>query len=354
MSIKVAEALKKTVVMLSGDEDAGRAQGLASLLEALEMSKDDFDLETMDADGSLPTQWIGSASTIPFLAARRVVVVRHLLRFDPADAKDADFKSVPPSGLLILVADSEIAASDREQTTGRNRTKWEALVTGAKGHVEKFVSDPKQTVAQVREAIQKRGHKITEKALETLVEMTGGSYSRAMDEAEKLMLFVGEGEQIREADVRDLVVASREWSVFRLLDSIQNGAVPEALRQLRILVGNHPKTEGAAIGQVLPMVSRHFRLLWQARICIDHQVTPESAPSAVRELFPARPNLMSEAPFRQKALLAAARRVSPAQIQRCFAEVAATDARLKGQGASHSAIDTLDRMVLQLVKALGH
>ncbi len=66
--------------------------------------------------------------------------------------------------------------------------------------------------------------------------MTGGSLSRALGELEKLALFVGDAEGIREGDVQAVTVPSREWNVFRMADAIVAGDVPEALRQLRTLI----------------------------------------------------------------------------------------------------------------------
>lgn len=354
MSFKPTEALKKTLVLLSGDEDVLRSRGLQQIFEALDVQRDDFDLEFIDADSADPQSWIAAAGTAPFMAERRIVIVRHLLRMDPVKAAKVNFASLPPTALVVLIADSEIAMSDdREQKLGRDRAKWETVVKAAGGHIEKFSIDPKEVLQTVKAEFQRAEKKISDKALETLLEMTGGSYSRTMDEAEKLILFSGENVEIRESDVRDVVVPSREWNVFKLIDSVQNGALPEGLRQLRILVGNQPRSEDAAIGRILPMFSRHFRLLWQARVCVDAKCQPGSAPPAVLAMFPAKPNLASESPYRQKVLMSGAKSATLPQIQKCLETVSRTDARFKGLESSFSAIDSLDRMVLELAQNLA-
>ncbi len=70
--------------------------------------------------------------------------------------------------------------------------------------------------------------------------MTGGSLSRSIEELEKLAIYVGESDSIREEDVKVVVVPSREWNVFKLCDAIVRDNAGEAMRQLRILVESPP------------------------------------------------------------------------------------------------------------------
>jgi hypothetical protein len=70
--------------MLSGDEENPRRRSLTALMDAARPGGDDYDLETVEAESSPPHQWIASAGTTPFLAERRTVVVRHLLRVGDA------------------------------------------------------------------------------------------------------------------------------------------------------------------------------------------------------------------------------------------------------------------------------
>jgi DNA polymerase-3 subunit delta len=353
MSFKPEIVAKKSLVMLSGDEDTLRARGLAQILEHLGVQRDDFDLENMAADSSEPVQWTGSAGTAPFMAERRIVIVRHVLRYDPADVKPELFSGLPEFALLLLVADSEIALTDTaESKFSRHRTKWESIVKAAGGHTEKFTADAKDLHRMVKAEITAAGKKISDRAVETLLEMTGGSYSRAMDEAQKLVLFVGSADEIREHDVKEVAVPSRDWNVFKLIDSIASGSVPEGLRQLRILVGNRPKPEDAVLGRVMPMFSRHFRLLWQARLCIEAQCQPSSAPTQVLSMFPSKPNFAAESAYRQKLMMSSAKGVTLPQIESCLKTLSLADARLKGLEPAFSAIDTLDRMVLQLARDL--
>ena len=122
MPFSAPEALKRTIVLLSGEEHELRRRALTAILAELGPSDDDFDREEFDAGSSDYLTWMGSASTVPFLSERRVVIVRHILRQDPDDVKLPD---LPPSALLVLVADEEAGDDDKQRRfrTDRKSTR---------------------------------------------------------------------------------------------------------------------------------------------------------------------------------------------------------------------------------------
>jgi DNA polymerase-3 subunit delta len=362
VSFAAAKAITSRAVMFSGDEEALRRRALSEIL-ALATEDGDFDLQTFEADETDPQDWMASAGTAPFLSARRTIVVRHLLRLDPADtgpdSKAAleglarNLKSLPETALLVLVADEEAGDENKQRRLASIRKVWERVVKDGGGHVADFPTNVKQIRESIRQEADRLGKKISEAGAQSLAEMTGSNFSRAIEELEKLVLYVGSEANIREADIRAVVVPSREWNVYKLIDAIVDGAVPEALRQLRILVGSQMKAEEAAFSRILPTLSRQLRLMWQARLCVEAKCSPEGAPENVRRFFLDKPNLAKEPPYRQSQLMQQARRVDLPALQRCLQEVTDADAKLKGLLDSFSAIETLEQMVLQMVEVAG-
>jgi len=333
------------VVMLSGDEGALRRRALAETLAAAGIASDDIEIAHLE--GSVATnEWLGQACTAPFLSEKRVVIVRNMLRSEaPADF-GAQCASLPAYALLILVADEETGDDNRQSRLKTVRTQWEKAVTAGNGRVEKFEVSPKEVQDAIRKEAERLGKKISERCTQLLAEMTGGSLSRAIEELEKLAIYVGDADTLREEDVRNAVVPSRDWNVFKLCDAIVRDDASEAIRQLRILVESPQRAEEAAFRSILPMLSRQFRLLWQARACVEAGTSVQNAPPEVRAAFPARPNLGSEQPYRQSALLSAARGASFDKLSKCFALVADADARLKGLLPAYSGMETLESAVL--------
>ena len=346
-------ALKKSLIVLLGDEDLLRRRALDELLKAEGVQPDDFDLELMDAQTSQPRDWLGAAGTAPFLAERRTVVVRRLLAFDPEKAAGAEFGKLPASALLILVADEEGGSDDRMQKAKGGRDKWKKLVSDAQGAVLEFNTDANAAKEAVRHEVIAKGMTISERAADMLVDMTGGSQSRAFEELEKVYLYVGEGGGIGERELRAVVVPSRDWNVFKMTDAIIAGQVPEALRQLKILMGSTNKPEGATFQNLIPQLSRSLRLVWQGCVCVEAGCTPSRVTPEVLRVFPERPNLAREQPYRQSQVMSSARRTSMRAVSNALQVLSDTDTRLKGGLPSFSAVDTLERMVLEMAEAMG-
>jgi len=343
----IGKAASARVVYLTGDETALRNRALVELLQAHEIRTDDFDYESVDADSVLPEAWIGSVSTVPFMASRRVLVVRHVSRRDPK-TYPVDLARVPEQGLLILVDDDESGDDGRQSTLDRVSKRWQDLVKTAKGTILNFAPDNKRAGALVGEAAAALGKPLTPKARDLLLEMCGGSASRAMDELEKLAIFAGDSPQIRESDVTALVVPSREWSIFKLTDALLADDVGAALKQLRNLVGSSSKPEEAAHRSIIPMVARQMKLLWQARTIIEAQSSLDRLTPELRHLLPDKPNIATLSEYQSGPLMRAARNLNFKRLERAMAIVADTDARLKGALPAFSAIETLERMALEL------
>lgn len=338
------------VVMLSGDEDALRSRALRELASAATL-EDDFDIEVVDAGETAPTQWSASAGTAPFLSSRRTVIVRHLLRRDEIDT--TGWKELPETAFLVLVADDEQGDDSKQSRLGTLRNQWEKAVKAAGGHIEVFKTEPKQVVESVRQEAVRLGKKMSPKAAETLTEMCGGSLSRALEELEKLALFVGDTEQITESDVRNVAMPSREWNVFKMVDAAFGGDGGEALRQLRILVGSATKAEDAAFSRILPTIHRQLRLIWQAKIILDAKANPDDPPESVIRLFPDNPSILKQAPFVKGKAMRAARTVSFEQIAACFSILSDADSRLKGMLPYYSGMETLEQMLLRMIETLS-
>ncbi|HTQ09457.1 MAG TPA: DNA polymerase III subunit delta [Fimbriimonadaceae bacterium] len=366
MKLDPLKAYDARVVMLSGEEESLRRRSLADLL-AIATQDGDFDLQTFEADENAPIEWFASAGTAPFLSQKRTVIVRHLLRREPSTTRSggegepkasateiaARLKDLPPTSLLILVADEEGGDESKQRRLQAVRKAWEKLVKEAGGLVAEFSTNSKQLGEAIKAEAVRLGKKISDASAESLADMTGANLSRAAEELEKLAIYVGDESQIREADIRAVVVPSREWNVYKLVDAIVDGAVPEALRQLRILVGSQTRAEEAALSRILPTLSRQLRLMWQARLCVEARCSPDDPPESVRALLPGKPNIASELPYRQGRLMQQARRVDLPALRRCFESVSDADAKLKGLVDSFSPIETLEEMVLEMVQEIG-
>jgi len=301
---------------------------------------------------------MGAVTTVPFLSDRRIIVVRSLLRAGhPNEAfKDMPDRigALPEFSRLILVADDENASDSQRQTRlDTYRTAWEGEIRKSGGLVQDFKVEGKAATAQILREAERLGKKIGNRAAQLLLEMSGGSVSRATSELEKIALFVGDAPEIREADVSEVAMPSREWNVFKLVDGILEGNAGLALNQLQNLIGSATKAEGAAMGNIFPNLSRNLRLIWQARMLLDHRVSVHSIPENLKDQIAEQPSLASASEWQQQRALRAARGLQIFQLAECLEVLARTDARLKGLEPGFSTVDTLERMVLEMVEVVS-
>jgi DNA polymerase III delta subunit len=353
MPLLKPEDAAKSLIVLTGSEDSLRLKVLEELI-AEATKESDFDIEVLNASDTDPAQWIASASTVPFLAPRRTVVVRHVLRRrHPKEIFDAlgdrAFYDLPPTAQLILVCDDEPAPEPGDNTRHEQwKAAWEKRAKDAGGAVWNVKVDGKKLGEEIKAEAARRQRTISPRAVEALIEMTGGSLSRAMEEFEKLDLYVAEGQPMQEADVRSVVMPSREYNVYALVDAAMSGNAGEALKQLKTLVGTNHKTADAAFQRIFPTLGRNLRLLWQARTCIEAKCAPPNVPDRIASTFPDQPNLLKEADWSQSKQMRLAKLVSFDQLSQCFELVAKADAEIKGIEESFDVVDTLERMVLQM------
>lgn len=349
MAFSIEKALAAKVVLLSGDEDILRARALQECIRAATL-EDDFDIEFTDGGVTQPANWSASAGTSPFLSSRRCVVVRHVLRSEDQDT--TGWQSLPDSAFLVLVADDESGDDSRQGRFASARTAWEKAIEKIGGYVESFKTDPKQVVECIRDEAARFGKKMSPKSAETLAEMCGGNLSRCLEEIEKVILYVGNAEQIVESDVREAAMPSREWNVYKMVDSALAGDGGEALRQLRILVGSVAKAEDAAFQRILPTVHRQLRLIWQARFILESKADPEDLPASISNKLPQNPLWSKQPPFVRSKAMRSARNTDFRRLTACMEALSDADAKLKGMLPSFSAMETLEQMLLQMIQAM--
>ncbi len=348
----ITKAAKARFSLICGDEDLLRRRVRLALIEELGMTLEEFDQESILADQRPIREWIASASTIPFLAPYRLLVVRNVLRVSDSSQIEEAIKgllTLPETGRVILVADEELSMDDQRQQTASRA--WRSALTKAKGEVLECKVDAKSTPQLIREEAGSMGKRMSAVAAQTLAEMVGGSYSRAVAEVEKLVLYVGDADEIRESDVRAAAITSREWNVFKLADAIFECKPTAALTQLQILVGSTSKPDQFVNRNIFPLLLSQLRLLWQARSCVDAKCSPVEPPAWLIEAWPDK-NIKGESNWRQTRLMTTAKQINHHQLSACMRAIAEADARMKGLREAAGLGETLEMLVFEMIQAV--
>lgn len=336
------------MILISASENALITEALEKIFKEKEISLDDFDVKTFYGSDSRPMDWISEASLVPFCGDRRVVVVRNLLKSEEPP-KTLEFE-VPSTGLLILVADPEGGDDFKQKKQLSQLSIWSKWVKSQSGVHLEYKIDPKKTREFLKSKALQSEKKLSPKALETLVERTSGSYSEANQELQKLILYVGERIEISYQDVEAIVMPTIEWNVFKLIDAICNGHVQQVLQQIHQLKNSENSFEEHLHTKILPLLSRQFKLLWQAAVCIEQKWLITEAP---KEFFLSKPNLLEEAQWSQNKTMTMARKLTLKDIEACIIEISRLDLNLKGAFGSISAQEAIEQTALKMVNLLS-
>lgn len=334
------------LTLIYGPEGVYQRRALKAVLQEAG-GADSFDFESFQSMERSTDQWLGLAGTPPFLDAKRTVVVRNVLRADAKELKPNDIAALPDTACLVLVADEE-TVDDRQARWKAAQDQWVKAVQAAKGHLIKCEISLKDMAPALRAEAQILGKKLSLQGAMLLKEMTSDSFSRAVDELEKLSLYVGDRDEIHLEDIRAAASASHEWKVFDLVDGIVAGSPSKAMTQLSYLLESGAKAQEAAISQILPMLARQYKLLWQALICLEHRVSLGSVPPSVKEKFLQRPDFLGSSEFVQNRTINAARKLSFEQVRQSLEAICIADSQIKGVSEGYSPVDTIEMLIVRL------
>lgn len=233
--------------------------------------------------GLTPGELIQHLSTIPFLAAARVVTVQGLIvtlgsrrgvmdQWQPL----VDFLGVmPDTNHLVLLE----PAPDRDDRQALERSPlFRALRAMPGADVREFRAlrlfgrDSGNEVARwVLERAALHGVPLERTAAEAMSELLGADLWALASELDKLAQYTI-GRPITVADVRALTPAAREAGMFDLVDAAVEGRTPVALRLLRQMLEEGSETPL----QILSMIARQLRNLVRAAELVE-QRAPQPA-----------------------------------------------------------------------------
>lgn len=260
----VAEQVRRgevaPVYCLYGEEEYRRTQVLNQLLDALlPETERALNLDQIRHGESGTQSIIGSARTLPFLASRRVVLIRDIENLSKEQQEEllAYLNDPSPTSCLVLA--------------GRRldlRTRLAAAIQkrGILLRFERLAADSLRE--SLLAAAETQGARLQPDAINLLIALVGDDVRQLIYNVEKVALFVGERKEISAKDVEALVGETRVRSIFQLTDAVSGRNLDVALRCLRSLLesGEEPLA-------IIGMLARQIRLLIQAKALQEKSAT---------------------------------------------------------------------------------
>jgi DNA polymerase-3 subunit delta len=275
-----------------------RAAVLAAAGAGASFNQDVFDLKEKGLGAALAT-----ARTLPMLAKRRLVVGKAIDEVKAADLEPlVPYLEDPnPATCLLLIADKVDVRFKAFQTLKK------------RGYLHIFAPLRDQALAGwVRTEARARKLTIAADAAEALATAAGPDLGRLSQALDLLALYAGDKPISIEA-VEDLVAETRERGVFELTKAIGSGNVARSLALLTNMLRNR---EPAL--RIQFMLARHLRQVWRAKEL--------AASGAARNDIAAGVGIN---PYFLDDVLAPARRMSRASLERAFERLYAADVGLK-------------------------
>ncbi|MDO4679727.1 MAG: DNA polymerase III subunit delta [Aerococcus sp.] len=219
--------------------------------------RDDFNFTRFDMDETPLDEVIAEANTVSFFTAERLIWVKNatFLSTERAKRKEQEdslldyLKSPNPDVVLCFQVPTE-KLDNRKKVV--KTLKKEATV------VEANELSEAETTQYVKQFIFNEDVTIDRHALQLLLERTNYDLTRTMEEATKLLLYVGNAIEITAADIRQVVSPSLDDNIFHLTDYLMRQEVKPAIQLYRTLI--EEKQQPIAI---LALLESNFRLYTQ-------------------------------------------------------------------------------------------
>ena len=249
--------------LFEGAEENIKAATLSALRKAL-LPEGFEELNEAVMDAPPADAIIAACETLPFMADKRLVIVReHPALTGRAEAEEkllGYLPQVPDSTVLVFIARGKADARKKLYTTLK---KCGGVVTFAP-------LTEAELSAWVAKAFAGLGKSCAPQVASQLIFTVGTDTALLHTEIEKLSALAGDRGEITAADVQSVATRSLECTVFEMVDAVVAGQQGKAFQLLRDML-----TTGSDRLGILAMLLRQFRLMQHIKIMQFEKLSPQ-------------------------------------------------------------------------------
>ena len=243
-----------SVLLFEGEEEELK-QGALKALRSAVLPAGMEDLNEMVLEAPETDSIIAAAETLPFMADRRLIIVRDhpaLTGRGEADEKlIAYLPSFPSTALLVFYC---VGKPD-------GRKKLYSAVKKLGGVVSFDRMKGAELTRYVTEAFRSAGKECDERTAEYLIFTVGANAGLLRNEVNKIAAHAGDAPSVTADDVSALATPSTECTVFQMVDAVVFGQSRRAL-----LLARNQLLNGEDPAGLLAMLLRQYRLLQHVKI----------------------------------------------------------------------------------------
>lgn len=300
-----------------------RAQELVD--ELLDVEQRMTALLSVNGDEAVVSDVLDELRTVPFLADKRVVLVKNADGFVSKNREILEryFEKPVGTGVLVLA----VASWDARTRLAKMLPKVGSLIA---------MEQPKKwelPAHLMQYAATKHKIKLNRDAAEMLVELIGEELAQLYNELEKLILFARDEKVIRVDHVESLTGHHRIYDAFEVIDATIGGNAGQAITRLRNMFEQDKSAEYSVVGAF----AFHLRRMFQARALLDKRINPAEIAKQLRIWY------------NKDRFFAQLQRTTLSQIATFLEELAAVDHATK-TGQTQAAV-AIEQLVLKLAIA---
>ncbi|MCD6182169.1 MAG: DNA polymerase III subunit delta [Candidatus Cloacimonetes bacterium] len=234
---------------------------------------EDFDYAQFYGDTAKSSDLLEQLDMMPFLAAKRVLLLRRLDEMDIADRNAiAEYcKNPMDTTILVLTATK----------TDKRQVAWKTIMNNATVVQCKQPYDARDIQRWVTNELRDRNIIMDRAAVELFSNSVENDYMVASNELEKVLIYAKGSARISLAAVHACVGKSRSNSIFELQNTLGMRDRKKALTMLESMIeADEPPI------LVVVMLTRFFTILWKIRTLLDSGMdTGEIAAKHIPEVY---------------------------------------------------------------------
>lgn len=237
------------IYLLYGEEAYLRKQYRDRLKEAV-IGDDTMNYHYYEGKDISVGEVIDQAETMPFFADKRLIVLENSGLFKSGGEQLAEYLNAPAETVFFLFVETEID----------KRSRLYKVVSSKGCAVEFGIQDEVTLKRWILGMVKKENKKISEAALNYLLEMTGTDMENIKKETEKLFSYCMDKEAITEKDIEQICTRRISSHIFDMVNAIADRKQKRALElYYELLALKEPPM------RILFLITRQFNLLMQVK-----------------------------------------------------------------------------------------
>ena len=245
------------VLLFIGRDDYSKAQAIKKISASLfDGSSRELNYKTFDGDDTEARDILAYLSTIPFLASKRLVVVKNSEKLSAEDtARLVSYIKNPVKSTCLIFDAADDSLVEKYPQISRHVVLRRFGLNLSEGQ---FESQAKEVLASMG------GKSISPDAAKTLRELCGNDLGSLSQELQKLSSFVGSRSRIETEDVEEVTGKSISASAFDLTDAIEERDLKKALSIISELL-----LSGKKHYEIIGLLCWQMKKLFKGRVLLE-------------------------------------------------------------------------------------